>query len=244
VGGIDRTDEIQAVRATRDDRFPSSASGNARRYRKAAWIGLTLSVLAHIALLLIWKTDLKPLPDTVAAGLRMGDAAAAPGGGIMQAIAIAPPREIVVPPPPDQVPELDAPEVEVQMPREQQLQARFADLRSGVALPGPDEGPGRPDGSGLGDGGTEAEGQFRVTAPEPRVIVPEWDPPDEIKGTRVQIRVLVSADGRALDVELRPRTPNAGFNRRLIDTYMKMDYKPGRRMGRPITAPAEITLIF
>ena len=82
------------------------------------------------------------------------------------------------------------------------------------------------------------------TAPEPRVIVPEWDPPDEIRGTSVQIRILVSAEGRALEVELRPRTPNAGFNRRLEETYMQMDYKPGRRMGRPITAPAEITLIF
>jgi hypothetical protein len=57
-------------------------------------------------------------------------------------------------------------------------------------------------------------------------------------------RVLVSAEGRALDVELRPRTPNARFNRRLVNTYMQMDYKPGRRMGRAITAPAEITLIF
>ena len=162
----------------------------------------------------------------------------------MQAIALAPPREIVVPPPPEAVPEFEAPEVEVMTQREPQLQARFADLRSGVAFPGPQTGPGRPDGTGQGDGGTEAEGQFRITAPEPRVIVPEWDPPDEVKGTSVQIRVLVSADGRALEVELRPRTPNRGFNRRLVETYMEMDYKPGRRMGRPVTAPAEITLIF
>ena len=227
-----------------DGRFPSSTSGNARRYRRAAVAGFTISVALHAAVFLLWKADLQPLPGTVAAGLRMGDAAAAPGGGIMQAIALAPPREIVVPPPPEEVPEYDAPEVEVRMPPEPQLQARFADMRSGVAFPGPDSGPGRPDGTGQGDGGTEAEGQFRVTAPEPRVIVPEWDPPDEIRGTTVQIRVLVSAEGRALDVELRPRTPNAGFNRRLVETYMRMDYKPGRRMGRPITAPAEITLIF
>jgi hypothetical protein len=192
----------------------------------------------------LWKAELQPHPGTVAAGLRMGDAAAAPGGGVMQAIALAPPREIVVPPPPEEVPEFDAPDVEVRTPPEPQLQARFADMRSGVAFPGPGEGPGRPDGEGMGDGGTEAEGRYRVTAPEPRVIVPEWDPPDEIKGTRIQIRVLVSAEGRALNVEIIPRTSNAGFNRRLVDTYMQMDYKPGRRMGRAITAPAEITLIF
>ncbi len=237
-------DESQARNRARDGRFPSSASGNARRHRRAALWGLAISLVLHGAVLLLWKADLQPLPGTVAAGLRMGDAAAAPGGGIMQAIALAPPRAIVVPPPPDEVPDLDAPEVDVRMPQEPQLQARFADMRSGVAFPGPDDGPGRPDGTGRGDGGAEAEGQFRVTAPEPRVIVPEWDPPAEIKGTTVQIRVLVNADGRALEVELRPRTPNSGFNRRLVDTYMEMDYKPGRRMGRAITAPAEITLIF
>lgn len=224
--------------------FPSSTSHNSRRHRRTAILGLILSVALHAAVFLAWRSELQPLPATVAAGLRMGEAIAAPGGGVMQAIALAPPREIVVPPPPEAVPEFEAPEVEVMTQREPQLQARFANLRSGVTFPGPQTGPGRPDGTGQGDGGTEAEGQFRITAPEPRVIVPEWDPPDEIKGTSVQIRVLVSADGRALEVELRPRTPDRGFNRRLVETYMQMDYKPGRRMGRPVTAPAEITLIF
>ena len=237
-------DATRTDTARRDGRYPSSAGDNTRRNRRTALFGLLISIAVHGAVLLLWKSDLQPLPGTVAAGLRMGDAVAAAGGGIMQAIALAPPREIVVPPPPDEVPDFDAPEVEVQLPPEPQLQARFADMRSGVAFPGPDEGPGRPDGTGRGDGGSEAEGQFRVTAPEPRVIVPEWDPPNEIKGTTVQIRVLVSAEGRALDVELRPRTPNDRFNRRLVNTYMQMDYKPGRRMGRAITAPAEITLIF
>lgn len=243
-GGMRETEELRNGSRDPDGRFPSTASHNARRHRRAALAGFAISVALHGVVFLLWTNDLQPLPGTVAAGLRMGDATAAPGGGIMQAIALAPPREIVVPPPPDEVPDLDAPEVDVRMPPEPQLQARFADMRSGVAFPGPDDGPGRPDGTGRGDGGTEAEGQFRVTAPEPRVIVPEWDPPDEIKGTTVQIRVLVSADGRALEVELRPRTSNSGFNRRLVDTYMGMDYKPGRRMGRAITAPAEITLIF
>jgi len=244
VGGTSQMDEPRGSIPVGDGRFPTSASDNARRHRRTAVIALAVSAAVHAAVFLLWKTDLQPLPDTVAAGLRMGDASAAPGGGILQAIALAPQREIVVPPPPEEVPELDAPDVEVRTPPEPQLQASFADMRSGVSFPGPGEGPGRPDGEGLGDGGTEAEGRFRVTAPEPRVIVPEWDPPDDIKGMQVQIRVLVSAEGRALDVEIRPRTSNAGFNRRLVDTYMQMDYKPGRRMGRAITAPAEITLIF
>jgi hypothetical protein len=237
-------DSSVAERSSFDERFPSSASDNARRHRRTAVVGFLVSVSLHVGILLIWQSELQPLPSTVAAGLRAGDAMAAAGGGIMQAIAVAPPREIVVPPPPDEVPELDAPEVEIRTPAEQQLQARFADFSSGVAFPGPGTGPGRPDGTGQGDGGADAEGQFRVTAPEPRVIVPEWDPPDEVKGTTVQIRVLVSADGRALDVELRPRTPNARFNRRLVETYMQADYKPAIRMGRAVSAHTEITLIF
>lgn len=234
--------QVEIQRAS--GQFPASTSGNTRRHRRVVILGLLASVTIHALVFLLWRDDLPALPDTVAAGLRMGDAAAAPGGGIMQAIALAPPREIVVPPPPDAVPDFEEPEVEVVTPREPQLQARFADLRSGVARPGPQTGPGLADADGEGDGGADAEGRLRVTAPEPRVIVPEWDPPDEVKGTTVQIRVLVSSDGRALEVELRPRTPNNGFNRRLVQTYMEMDYKPGRRMGRAITAPAEITLIF
>ena len=237
-------DEFQTTKPNDDGRFPSSASDNARRHRRTVLIAFAMSAAVHGAVFLIWKSDLQPLPGTVAAGLRMGDASAAAGGGIMQAIALAPPREILVPPRPEEMPDFDAPEVDVRMPREAQIQARFQDLQGGGVYPGSDEGPGRPDGTGMGDGGTEAEGRFRVTAPEPRVIVPEWDPPDEIRGTTVQIRVLVSAEGRALEVEIRPRTRNSGFNRRLVDTYMQMDYKPARRMGRAVTAPAEITLIF
>lgn len=225
------------------DRFPSTASGNARRHRRAAAAGFGLSLCLHAAVFLAWQTRLEPLPDTTAAGPRAGDARAAPGGGVMEVIAVAPPREIVVPPPPTAVPDHEAPAVVVRDPAAAELQAQFADLRS-ASFTGSQSGPGRAAGAGEGDGGDDAEGRFRVTAPEPRVIVPEWDPPEEVRGTRIQIRVLVSAEGRALDVELRPRTTNSGFNRRLIETYMRMDYKPGQRMGRPIAAPAEITLIF
>jgi len=227
-----------------EGRFPSTTSDNARRYRRVARWGLLLSVGVHAAAFLLWRTDLQPLIDTVAAGRRAGDAMAAPGGGVMQAIALAAPREIVIPPRPDAVPALDAPQVELREPSEPRLQARFADFRSGGSAIGSQTGPGLPDGVGRGDGGADAQGRFRMTAPEPRVIVPEWDPPDEVKGTRVQIRVLVSADGRALDVELRPRTPNARFNRRLVETYMAADYKPAMRMGRAVSAHTEITLIF
>jgi hypothetical protein len=235
---------MSIVHADGEGPFPSTASANSRRYRRVARLGLFVSVCLHAAVFLLWRTELQPLPETVAAGRRAGDATAAAGGGVMQAIALAAPREIVIPPRPESLPTLEAPAVQVQTQPEPQLQARFADFRSGTSLTGSESGPGVPDGSGRGDGGADEDGRFRVTAPEPRVIVPEWDPPDEVKGTRVQIRVLVGADGRALDVELRPQTPDARFNRRLIDTYMSVDYRPAVRMGRAVSAYTEITLIF
>jgi hypothetical protein len=170
---------------------------------------------------------------------------AAAGGGAIEAIAIAPPRQIVVPPPPEKVPQFDAPEVEVDLTPEQQLAVRFAALRGGTWFVGQQVGPGLPVAAGRGDGGADSEGLFRVTAPEPRSIIPEWDPPGEVKGMRVMIRVLVDQYGQPTgEVELRPRTPNAGFNKRLIQKVLQMDYKPARRHGRAISAWAEMTFIF
>lgn len=221
--------------------LPSSANG--RRYRVALRWGLVLSVGLHASIFFLWRRDLPPLPTTVAAGLRTGDALAAEGGGVMQAIAVAPARRIEIPPPPEKVSDLDAPEVEISQPDDSRLMARTADL--GASFAGPRSGPGLPGATGRGDGGGDAEGRYRVTAPEPRSIIPEWDPPGDVRGMQVMVRVLVDPYGRPTgDVELRPRTPDAGFNRRLIEKVLQMDYRPARRHGRPITAWAEMTFVF
>lgn len=224
-------------------RYTSSAGRNGRRYQTALRWGLFVSVALHAAAFLLWRSHLVPLPGTVAAGERAGDLVAAAGGGVMRAIALAPPREIVIPPRPDPVTQLDEPELREESPREDGLTATFANLEGAVA--GSRIGPGLPSASGRGDAGADAEGRFRVTAPEPRSIIPEWDPPREVRGMEVMVRVQIDPHGRPTgDVELRPRTPNAGFNRRLIEKVLQMDYHPARRHGQPITAWAEMTFIF
>lgn len=223
--------------------YSSSATRNGRRYQTALRWGLCISVALHAAVFLLWRGELAPLPGTVAAGTRAGDFAAAAGGGVMQAIAVAPPREIVVPPRPDPLSSLEEPDVREQVAEEQRLAATFAGLAGPPA--GARVGPGLPAAAGRGDAGADAEGRFRVTAPEPRSIIPEWDPPRAVRGMEVMVRVLIDPHGRPTgDVELRPRTPDAGFNRRLIEKVLQMDYRPARRHGRPITAWAEMTFVF
>ncbi len=214
------------------------------RHRRALAVGMGLSVLLHAAVILGFRADLEPLSVTVAAGQRAGDPVAAAGGGVLQAINIALPSQIEVPPPPEVVPDLDEPELQVTVPPEDRLSASI-DLASATSFPGnrPEIGVARA--LGRGDGGADAEGLYRVTAPEPRSIIPEWDPPREVKGMQVMVRVLVDERGAPLgDVELLPPTPNRGFNNRLRDKVLSMDYKPARRQGRAISGWEEMTFIF
>ncbi|MFQ5745636.1 MAG: hypothetical protein ACE5HF_00280 [Gemmatimonadota bacterium] len=223
--------------------FPSERTD--RRYRRALWWGLSLSAGFHVALLLAWRADLSPYATTVAAGPRTGDPTAAAGGSVMQAIRFAPPREIVVPPPPTSVPDVVLPEVEIEPPAEPPVSIRTVDLRGSLAGSGPARGPGVEAAGGTGDGGADAEGYHRLTAPEVRSIYPEWDPPESVRGMEVTVRVLVAWWGEPLDVELRPPTPDARFNKRLASKALQMDYAPAHdRLGRPVTAWAEFTQIF
>jgi len=143
------------------------------------------------------------------------------------------------------MPEFMEPEVDVNMPEEPQLTAQNLDMAGNAAFEGSERGPGLQGYDGGGDGGSDAEGRFRVTAPEPRSIIPEWDPPAEVKGMHVMVRVLIDPYGNPIgDVELRPSTPNRGFNKRLREKVLQMDYKPARRQGRNIAAWAEMTFVF
>ncbi len=219
-------------------------SRNDRRHRRAIQAGLALSLAIHAAVFLAWRSDGVGPGASVAAGPRTGDASAAAGGGAMQALTLASVRPIEIPPPPAPLPRLDAPEVSPIQPANPALEAGALE-RPGSAR-GSSSGftPGIPGGTGTGDGGTDAEGRYRNTVPEPRVIIPDWDAPDEVKGMRVRMRVLVDERGRPVDVELEPPTPNDGFNRRLIETAMEMDFKPALRDGRPVRDWAVITRVF
>jgi len=226
------------------DRPRTTASRNDRRYRRAIHVGLALSMLIHAVVFLAWRSERAAAGASVAAGLRTGDASAAAGGGALQAINLAAVRSAEIPPPPAPLPSLDAPEV---VPIETETPALATGMleRPGSS-PGQSSGfaPGIPGGTGSGDGGTDAEGLYRNTVPEPRVIIPDWDAPKEVKGLRVRMRVLVDERGNPVDVELEPPTPNAGFNRKLIETAMEMEFKPALRNGRPVRDWAVITRVF
>ncbi len=214
-------------------------------YRRGLRIGIGVSIGLHLAVLLPWRNELPPLPTTVAAGPRTGSAVAAAGGGALLAMNLAPPRTIEVPPPPTPMPEFMEPEVDVNTPEEPQLTAQNLDMAGNASFRGAQGGPGLEGYDGGGDGGSDAEGRYRVTAPEPRSIIPEWDPPSDAKGMPVIVRVLIDPHGNpASDVELRPNTPNRKFNKRLREKVLRMDYKPARRQGRAITAWAEMTFVF
>ncbi len=217
---------------------------NDRRYRRALGAGIAISVAVHAALLLLWRIEAPVSGASVAAGPRSGDPVAAPGGGAMQAIALAELRNTEIPAPPAPLPSLEAPEVELALPRERMVVAGAIERPGGA--PGADRGlaPGLPGAQGRGDGGADAEGRYRNTVPEPRVIIPDWDAPKEVKGLEVRVRVLVDERGRAVDVVLDPPTPDDRFNRRLIDAAMEMEFKPALRNGRPIRDWAVITRIF
>ena len=214
-----------------------AADQNDRRYRNALRAGLAISVALHVALFLGWRTDAPVDGASVAAGPRSGDPVAAAGGGAMRALALAEMRPIEIPSPPEPIPTLDAPDIAASVPRER--------LSTGVSLSRPGgQGAGLTGATGRGDGGTDAEGRYRNTVPEPRVIIPDWDAPADVKGMQVRLRVLVDEQGRAVDVELDPRTPDEKFNRRLIESAMAMEFKPALRNGRPVRDWAVITRVF
>ena len=205
-----------------------------RRQRKVLGWSLLVSAVLHGILFVAWR-DASSAP----AGGSAESARAAPtlayGGGALQAIRVSAPRPFEIPAPPEPAEltdELVLDVLEVGGPVSVTLG------RPGLAR-GDASGSGSSPGSGLGGTGS------RTTSPVPRSIVPEWDPPGDVRGMRVTARVLVSAEGRPLgEVELVPPTPDQTFNRRLVEKVLKMQYIPGRRDGEPVEAWAEITFVF
>ncbi|MCL7968578.1 MAG: energy transducer TonB [marine benthic group bacterium] len=207
-------------------------------------VGLLISLLAHLVVFFSLRSDRPQGSATVAAGPRAGDSNAAAGSGALQAISFAEVRSIEIPPPPAPLPSLDAPEVTIVETRPPSFATGQLERPGSMAGRQAGFSPGLPGGTGEGDGGSDAEGRYRNTVPEPRVIIPDWDPPNEVKGMRVRMRVLVDERGNAVDVELEPPTPNDRFNRKLIETAMAMEFKPALRNGRPVRDWAVITRIF
>lgn len=195
---------------------------------------LLVSAVLHGTLFVAWRGS----PSGPGGGPAESSQAAptlAYGGGALHAISLSASRPFETPAPPE--------------PAELTDELVFEVLEVGgpvsvtLGLPGAARGDATGSGSspGPGLGGTGS----RTTSPVPRSIVPEWDPPGEVRGMRVTARVLVSAEGRPLgEVELVPPTPDQTFNRRLVEKVLQMLYIPGRRDGEPVEAWAEITFVF
>ncbi|MGD8818346.1 MAG: hypothetical protein PVJ51_14255, partial [Acidobacteriota bacterium] len=205
--------------------------------------GVLLSVAVHAVVLLLWRAPRADGSGTLAAGPRSGDEIAAAGGGFLTAVALrAIPERTEIPAPPKPLRTLEAPEVRPLETADSRITASLAP--PGGGRPGPEMGVGLTTGTGRGSGGTDFEGRARNAPPEPRVIIPDWDVPRDVKGMRVEIHVLVDARGRALRVRLEPPTPSEDVNSRLVRDYLRTEYRPARREGRPVAGWAVLVRQF
>lgn len=189
-----------------------------------------VSLLLHILVFFLWRTDGPLLSPFAAAGPRAGDNRAAGGAIQSMAIRIPPPRPIVPPriPLPTVTPDLVEFEPEVEPSPMDVIGDRPGNT------PGP---PGLEGGTGQGDGGTAAEGLFRLVPPSPRgMIMPPAN--DKLKGREVEVWVFVDERGRVVpdSTRLEPPTSDRDFNRRLIQEAAEWVFEPARKGGKAVAS--------
>jgi hypothetical protein len=220
---------------------------NHRRHRLAFRWGLGASALLHALLFLVFAGQSLPPSPFAAAGERQREARAAKGGG-MEAVELRPPEVLVesvpVPVPVDEVADEEALEPDPVM--EEAVVALGEPLSvPGSAAPGSE--PGVADGTSAGDGGTEAEGLFRVVPPRPRgLTLPPGDRPSDARGKEIEVWVYVSAAGRVVpdSTRLLPPTGDRRFDRRLRDHAAAWVFEAARRDGRAVGEWFRYTLIM
>ncbi len=214
-------------------------------YRRPVVAGAVLSVLVHLAIFLLWQVNPISLGTSIAAGPRTGDPVAAAGGGAMRSMRYRLPEKIEVPPPPEKF-VVDERPIELELPEDPQiatldLSTALGEAREMATTPG----PGLPGMTGRGDGGSDATGNSRLLDGTPRSLIPEWDPPQDVRGMEVTVRVLINERGQPLEVRLQPQTPNRGFNNKLIRKARLMEFNPVRdRSGRAVQEWTEFVLVF
>lgn len=203
------------------------------RHRRRLAVGLALSVVLHGLLAVVWRAG--PGPGVL--GARSTRTAPRPPDRwereAVRAVRLAEREDVEIPPPPAPVtaasPQVSAPPA----PSSADLARARLEPRSAGA-----PGAGR-----AGEAGSAAGAARRP--PVPRSVLPEWDPPEEVRGTEVVVRVHVDAEGRPTGpVELRPPTSSEAFNRRLRRKVRAMEFAPARVDGRPVAGWAELTFVF
>jgi outer membrane biosynthesis protein TonB len=200
-------------------------------------VAFLISLGLHLLIFFIFGGERAPHSPFAAAGPRAGDDRAAAAGGGMQALNL----QIVVPQPvlraPDPVP---TPEVVVEPepipePEPAPAPAEVAKLPgTGGAEQGVGAESGVEGGSGRGDGGTEAEGRFRVVPPAPRgLILPPGDRPGKVRGKEVTVWVFVTESGVVVadSTRLLPPTGDSKFDERLRRQAAQWVFQPARRDG-------------
>lgn len=211
-----------------------------RAFRRALVRGLALSAVLHAALAALWRAEPPPAPGTAAAA----DAAPSPAPVPEEALRAVEVRvrageeERAGRPVAARLPEADRPRVRepvsggLALERVPAPGAPRVSLAAGAAT------------SGGGASGREGE-PAEISPPVPRSLLPQWSPPEEVRGTRVTVHVEVGPDGRPTgEVRLEPATESEGFNRRLRESLTALRYRPALRAGEPVTAWAEITFVF
>lgn len=212
----------------------SRSHPEARRYRRAVVVGLVLSVVLHVALTLAWRGAPGPGVSGSRAEAPRPERSEPWRTGAVEAVALETAEPAAdVPSPPEPVPEV---EPDVSAPRV----TESAELAAADLAP---RSPAAPGGGGEAAEATAGGGSGRP--PVPRSVLPEWDPPEEVRGTEVMVRVHVDSTGRPTGpVELRPPVSDADFDRRLREKVRAMEFAPAREGGRAVAGWAELTFVF
>lgn len=220
-----------------------------RRYVRALWVGLAVSLALHVGLFLWFGAEPLPRMSTAAAGDPGAEPTAAAGGG-MRAIELRPPATA----PPEPVPDPEAPEavepeeVEPQPDPPSDLPPIELQLAASVSGSTDEAGPpGEVSATGSGSAGASAEGEEGVVPPWPRgQIMPPTERPADLRGAEVDVWVFVGRDGRVVadSTRLDPPTGDRGFDRRLKERAADWRFDPGTRNGRPVGAWFRYTIIL
>lgn len=183
---------------------------------------------------LIFIEPPKPTPDA--------------GGGGSPAYIQPPPDQ---PPPP--LPVVQPPEAPVEVPKEIPPPTQEALPVGQPTAEVGEGGTGTGGGKGSGHGTGEGAGTQPGTPPEEEPIDPPvWiagampldKPPDELRGTTLNVTFHVKADGKVERAETDPPIRDGGYESKFRDVLRTFRFKPARKKVSRTAVPGSITIGF